>query len=154
MLVDVSKSEQEVLNSIRKSEKYKKGDFEKYYVETTVEIRRIVEAAKIYILDNYQKVDDYTNLHLMLRCSNHEGTCYFGKKSRGDKKGGMTSKIFEKILKELDDKTVEIKSFDQAVYDWTDGDFSVVFNEISYNWIDTTSIIDIASHIERKLSKG
>ena len=57
------------------------------------------------------------------------------------------------MLKELDDQTIEIKSFDQAIYDWTDGDFSVVFNGISYNWIDATSIIDIASHIERKLSK-
>ena len=153
MLVDVSKSEQEVLDAIRNTEKYKRGDFERYYVESTVEIRRIVEAAKIYILDNYQKVDDYAELHLMLRCANHEGTCYFGKKSRRTKKSSTTSKVFAKMLKELDDQTIEIKSFDQAIYDWTDGDFSVVFNGISYNWIDATSIIDIASHIERKLSK-
>ena len=34
------------------------------------------------------------------------------------------------------------------------GDFSVVFNGESYNWIDSNSIIDIAAHIERKLDNG
>ena len=151
MLVDLSKSENEVLDSIRNSEKYKNANFDENYVNLTVEIRRVVEAAKIYILDNYKKVKDYKELHLMLRCANHEGTQYFGKRSRKRKKGG--SEIFNKLIAELDEKTIEIKKFDEAVYDWTDGDFSVVFNGISYNWIDSTSIIDIAAHIERKLGE-
>ena len=151
MLVDLSKSENEVLDSIRNSEKYKNANFDENYVNLTVEIRRVVEAAKIYILDNYKKVKDYKELHLMLRCANHEGTQYFGKRSRKRKKGG--SEIFNKLIAELDEKTIEIKKFDEAVYDWTDGDFSVVFNGVSYNWIDSTSIIDIASHIERKLGE-
>ena len=151
MLVDLSKSEKEVLDSIRNSEKYKNANFDENYVNLTVEIRRVVEAAKIYILDNYKKVKDYKELHLMLRCANHEGTQYFGKRSRKRKKGG--SEIFNKLIAELDEKTIEIKKFDEAVYDWTDGDFSVVFNGISYNWIDSTSIIDIAAHIERKLGE-
>ena len=151
MLVDLSKSENEVLDSIRNSEKYKNANFDENYVNLTAEIRRVVEAAKIYILDNYKKVKDYKELHLMLRCANHEGTQYFGKRSRKRKKGG--SEIFNKLIAELDEKTIEIKKFDEAVYDWTDGDFSVVFNGVSYNWIDSTSIIDIASHIERKLGE-
>jgi hypothetical protein len=84
----------------------------------------------------------------MLRCANHESTQYFGTKSKRSKGG---SKIFNKLISELNDKTIEIKTFDKAVYDWTDGDFSVVFNGVSYNWIDSNSIIDIAAHIERKL---
>ena len=151
MLVDLSKSENEVLDSIRNSEKYKNANFDENYVNLTAEIRRVVEAAKIYILDNYKKVKDYKELHLMLRCANHEGTQYFGKRSRKRKKGG--SEIFNKLIAELDEKTIEIKKFDEAVYDWTDGDFSVVFNGVNYNWIDSTSIIDIAAHIERKLGE-
>jgi hypothetical protein len=151
MLVDVSKGEEEVLSVIRGGKKYKDGNFETLYIELSAETRSLVEAAKIYILDNYKKVKDYKTLHLMLRCANHEGTQYFGTKSKR-KKGG--SKIFNNLINELNKQTVEIKKFDNAVYDWTDGDFSVVFNGVSYNWIDSNSIIDIAAHIERKLADG
>jgi hypothetical protein len=147
MLVDLSKSENEVLDSIRSSEKYKNANFDENYMQLSIEIRSLVESAKIYILDNYKKVKDYKDLHLMLRCSNHEGTQYFGKKSRRSKKGG--SEIFNKLIAEIDEKTIEIEKFDEAVYDWSDGDFSVVFNGVSYNWIDANSIIDIASYIEK-----
>jgi hypothetical protein len=151
MLVDISKGEEEVLSVIREGKKYKGGNFETLYIELSAETRSLVEAAKIYILDNYKKVKDYKTLHLTLRCANHEGRQYFGTKSKR-KKGG--SKIFNDLINELNKQTVEIKKFDNAVYDWTDGDFSVVFNGVSYNWIDSNSIIDIAAHIERKLADG
>jgi hypothetical protein len=151
MLVDVTKAEEEVLSGIRESRKYKEGNFEIRYIEFVAETRSIVEAAKMYIIDNYKKVNDYKTLHLMLRCANHEGTQYFGTKSK--KKRGQ-SEIFNKLINELNDKTIEIKTFDAAVYDWTDGDFSVTLNGVNYNWIDSNSIIDIAAHIERKLDNG
>jgi len=149
MLVDISKREEEVLSVIREGKKYNEGNFEILYIEFSTEVRTLVEAAKIYILDNYKKVKDYKTLHLMLRCANHGGTQYFGTKSRRAK---SRSKIFNKIINELNEKQIEIKKFDAAVYDWTDGDFSVTLNGVSYNWIDDNSIIDIASHIERKLN--
>jgi len=149
MLVDISKREEEVLSVIREGKKYNEGNFEILYIEFSTEVRTLVEAAKIYILDNYKKVKDYKTLHLMLRCANHEGTQYFGTKSRRAK---SRSEIFNKIINELNEKQIEIKKFDAAVYDWTDGDFSVTLNGVSYNWIDDNSIIDIASHIERKLN--
>lgn len=149
MLVDISKGEEEVLSIIREGKKYNEGNFEIRYIEFSAEVRSLVEAAKIYILDNYKKVKDYKELHLMLRCANHEGTQYFGKRSRKSKGG---SEVFNNLIKELNEKTIEIKKFDEAFYDWTDGDFSVTFNGIGYNWIDSNSIIDIAAHIERKLA--
>jgi hypothetical protein len=148
MLVDVTKAEEKVLSGIRESRKYKEGNFETLYIELSAETRSLVEAAKIYILDNYEKVKDYKTLHMMLRCANHEGTVYFGTRSKRGKGG---SKIFNDLINELNKQTIEVKTFDKAVYDWTDGDFSVVFNGESYNWIDSNSIIDIAAHIERKL---
>ena len=151
MLVDISKGEEEVLSGIREGRKYKEGNFETRYIEFVAETRSIVEAAKIYVLDNYKKVKDYKTLHLMLRCANHEGTQYFGTRSKRGKGG---SEIFNKLINELNKQTTEIKTFDAAVYDWTDGDFSVTFNGVGYNWIDSNSIIDIAAHIERKLDDG
>jgi hypothetical protein len=105
----------------------------------------------MYIIDNYKKVNDYKTLNLMLRCANHEGTQYFGTKS---KRGKSRSEILNKIIDKINKQTTEIKKFDAAVYDWTDGDFSVTFNGVNYNWIDSNSIIDIAAHIERKLDNG
>jgi hypothetical protein len=151
MLVDVTKAEEEVLLGIRESRKYKEGNFEIRYIEFVAETRSIVEAAKVYIIDNYKKVNDYKTLHLMLRCVNHEGTQYFGTKS---KRGKSRSEVLNKIIDEINEKTIEIKKFDAAVYDWTDGDFSVTFNGVNYNWIDSNSIIDIAAYIERKLDNG
>jgi hypothetical protein len=56
-------------------------------------------------------------------------------------------------MEEVDAQTIEIKTFDKAVFDWTDGDFSVVFNGVNYNWIDSNSIVDIAAYIEKKLTE-
>lgn len=151
MLVDLSKTEQEIMDSIRESEKYKSGNFQMRYVEISAELRRLVDAAKVYILDNYEKVEDYSGLHLMLRAANHEKSCYFGQKREFD--DSKISPTFRKIMKEIDEKTIEVKTFDKAVFDWTDGDFSVVFNGVDYNWIDSNSIIDIAGYIERSLRK-
>jgi len=152
MLVDLSHDEEKILNSIRNSGKYKAGNFGMTYISASAELRRLVEAAKIYILDNYQKVDDYSDLHLMLTCVNHKGKVYFGSKNkRPRKKKGEKESAFDRMFKKIDEQTIEVKTFDKAVYDWTDGDFSVVFNGVNYNWIDSSSIIDIASHIEKKM---
>ena len=155
MLVDLSKSEQEVLDNLRATEKYKSGEFRKNYIQFSAEVRRTIEAAKIYILDNYQKIEDYSDLSLILRCANHEGTKYFGKKRikrRGKKNGKNT--ILSDLIEDMEREKIEISKFDSAVYDWSDGDFSVVFNGISYNWIDGESIIDIASYIESRLKEN
>lgn len=152
MLVDVSKSEQEVLNSLRSSVKYSERNFLGAFDNLSLEIRRVVEAAKIYILDNYQKVSDYSDLSLILRCANHKGSRYFGKKSK-PRMGANTSSVLKNMLSELDKETIQIEKFDKAVYDWSDGDFSVTFNGVGYNWIDSNSIVDIAHYIEEKLKE-
>jgi hypothetical protein len=150
MLVDVSKSEEEVLNSLRNSVKYSEKNFLEAHDTLSLEIRRVVEAAKIYILDNYEKVADYSDLSLMLRCGNHEGTIYIGKKTDPEVSEN-TSGLIRRMLQELKDSTIQVSTFNKAVYDWTDGDFSIVLNEVSYNWIDSHSIINIADYIEKNL---
>ncbi len=152
MLVDLSKSEQEVLDGIRNSEQYNSKDFSSNYFRLSGELSMVVRAAKIYILDNYKKVKDYSDLSLILRCANHEGTKYFGKKrEKRPKKEGSGNRIISEMMRELDKERIEIKKFNEAVYDWSDGDFSVVFNGISYNWIDPMSVIEIASYIEERI---
>jgi hypothetical protein len=48
---------------------------------------------------------------------------------------------------------ITVSTFDEAVYDWTDGDFSVTLNGKSYLWITSESIIEIADYIETKLKE-
>ena len=98
-------------------------------------------------MDNYEKVEDYSDLSLFIRCANHEGTIYIGKKVDLVASPGL----IRRLLKELRDATIQVSTFDNAVYDWTDGDFSIVLNGVDYNWIDSDSIINIANYIEGKL---
>lgn len=152
MLVDLSSGEENVLKNIRSSEKYSEKKFSENYFRLSGEMRRVVEAAKIYILDNFKKIDDYSDLSLMLRCANHNGTVYIGKKE--DELKERRSGIISKMLKELNDQTIEVSTFDNAIYDWSDGDFSIILNGVGYNWIDSHSIINIADYIESKLDEN
>jgi hypothetical protein len=110
-----------------------------------------VTAAKIYIVDHYKEVNDYSDLHLILRSGASGLKFYFGPKM-----GNRISKsrIISEMLRDLGNQTITIKTFGDAIYDWSDGDFSVVFNGVPYNWIDSDSIINIASYIEEKLKKN
>lgn len=150
MLVDLSKSENEVLNYIRNSEKYQLKNFDSEYNRLRSEISKVVSAAKIYIVDNHKKINDYKDLSLMLRCANHDNTVYIGRKEKRKKR---KSGIIDKILAELNRVTIEVDVFNEAIYDWSDGDFSVVFNGVGYNWIDSNSIINIANYIEERIDK-
>jgi hypothetical protein len=152
MLVDLSKSEKEVIDSIRGTKSYSDRKFSDSYYELSRKISGVVEAAKIYILDNFRKIEDYSDLSLMLKCANHKGTVYIGKKETEETRKSKSG-IIDKMLRELNEQTIEISSFDDAVYDWSDGDFSVKFNGIGYNWIDSYSIINIADYIEQKLDE-
>lgn len=148
MLVDLSKSEQEVIHYIREGEYYKSESFMKNLFDLKGELNKLVETAKIYVLDNYQKVDDWSDLSLNLYHNKSEGKGkWFGPKKKGSKKGKRSDTI-DKILDEIDRETTQIESLTDCVYDWTDGDFSLKINGVDYLWIDGTSIVSIAQYIQ------
>lgn len=172
MLVDLSRSEEEVMQSLRTSWFFLNNDFEKEYGRRLSEMHRIVEAAKIYVLDNYTKVSHWRDLWTTIRSANHEGPAYIHKKDvelRRERKARLKqspprtkrpnvrrlrSENMSDIFKELDKKTISPKSLTNAVYDWTDGDFSVKINGKWYNRINSQAIIDIASYIEEQLKSS
>jgi hypothetical protein len=140
-------------NLLRKKKIKKIRNFESEYIRINEERWELIEAAKIYILANFKKIENYSDLSLNLKCVNYKGTTYFGKKEMAETYN-VTPGMISDFLKEIDEKTIEILLFDEAIHDQSDGDFSVVFNCISYNWIDNESIIDIASYIEKNLIKA
>ena len=148
---EFAESEKRILDYIRSSAEYKAMDFRDNDSKLWAAQNSLLEAAKIYIIDHYKEVSDYSELHLILKSGATGLKFYFGPKT-GDRVS--KSPIIREILKSLDEETITIETFDEAIYDWSDGDFSVVLNGISYNWIDSDSVIGIASYIEEKLGKN
>jgi len=170
--IDFSQDEENTLNSIRSKESYIGEKFYDNYSRLHSELRSLVAGAKIYILDNYNKVNDYSDLSMILESGASGERVHLGKK-RADRvkksepepsekikklrklaKPAPVSKTLQKIFDEMDSKMVTVATFDEAVYDWTDGDFSVTINGKSYLWITSESIIEIANYIEEKLGKN
>jgi hypothetical protein len=148
---ELAEAEKRALDRIRSTEEYQVMDFQDSNSKLWVAQNSLIEAAKIYIIDHYKDVDDYADLHLILRSGATGLKFYFGPKMG---KGISKSRIISEMLSDLDERTITIETFDKAIYDWSDGDFSVVFNGVPYNWIDSDSVINIASHIEEKLKKN
>ena len=147
---DLAEAEERALNYIRSTKEYSEMNFQENNSKIWVARNSLIEAAKIYVIDNYKLIDDYSDLDLILRSGATGKRFYFGpKRNRVVSRSGMLTNI----LKDLDSRTITIETFDDAIYDWSDGDFSVVFNEVSYNWIDDDSVINIASYIEKKLDE-
>jgi hypothetical protein len=148
---EFAESEKRVLDYIRSSAEYKAMDFRDNDSKLWAAQNSLLAAAKIYIIDHYKEVLDYSELDLILRSGATGLKFYFGPKNGAR---GCKSAILKEILKNLEDETITIETFDEAIYDWSDGDFSVVFNGVPYNWINDDSVINIASYIEEKLRKN
>jgi hypothetical protein len=155
MLVDLSKSEQEVMDSIRKMESYKSESFMRDMFDLKGKQNRLISAAKVYVLDNYQKVDDWSGLSLELYHNKSEGGGkWFGpKREKSKTRNGKRSDVIDKIFEDIDAAITQIETLNDCVYDWTDGDFSLTINGIDYLWIDGVSVISIAQYIQDFLNK-
>ena len=170
MLVDVTLGEEKKLELIRSSENYVQGSFADGWRRHRQEMSKILEAAKVYITDNYKKISDWMELSFLLYGYGKNSPIHFGTKDAerkkrhpalqkapcktkiGEERLGRMKKALERINKEK----IPIKTFDEAVYDWTDGDFSVTINGKDYMWIDhhnPSVVIDIAEFISKKLSE-
>jgi hypothetical protein len=176
MLVSIPlDGEEGVYKRLRESEFYK-GNFGKEYYQRIHEARSVVEAAKIYIMDNYAKVKDWTEVHFNLVGygeKERSDRVYFGMKDAERKrryppkprpepkesKRALRAERMPKLaamLKRMDEEKIQVETF-EAVYDWTDGDFSITVNGKEYWWIDhhnPDAIIEIAHFIENQLQNG
>lgn len=147
---ELQEAENRVLDYIRSTKEYSELNFQDNNSKIWVAHNSLISAAKIYIVDNYKSIDDYSELDLILTSGATGKRFYLGPKRN---RNVSRSNELTRILKDLDDQTIVIEKFEEAIYDWTDGDFSVVFNGVSYNWIDDDSVISIASYIEKKLEE-
>lgn len=159
-------SEEKVLEKIRGSMHFNNGKFSDEYYYHLNQASAIAQAAKIYILDNYTKVKDWSQLRVS-PLHHNKGHVYIRPKDvvkkqklqKPFKKNGKTyvparsvsSPIIKKVLDRFDRESVTAETLTDCVYDWTDGDFSLTINGVDYLWLHDQSVIEIANYIEQKL---
>lgn len=149
------------------------GDYKKEYHKYQEAMHHIAEFAKMYIVENYEKVKDWSELDLKITHQldgtkvefyNHYKKPAQPKELSERMKRFMElvspekpkrSKIIQEVLDEIERKNVAkhnpIVTFDQAVLDTSDGDFSVKINGQDFYWITDRPIIEIADYIEQQL---
>lgn len=151
-------------------------DFLKEYRNHKIAMQIVSECAKIYVLNNWEKVTDWSDLEVIMEDANtleghlndHNGGKpledyveyynYTGK--RLEKKNRLTksSDFMKEWLGEMDDKDKlrhnPVISVSDVVLDTSDGDFSLKINGRSHMWISDSTVIIIADYIEKELNNG
>lgn len=134
-----------------------RSNFVDEYCKKHIEASHIAEVAKLYIMDNWQKVQDWSDLEFSYEiCDGNKITFY-------------NFDLEEKELKDtIDDTDCILAEFSKQRYeeakakhnpvqsvvcilDECDGDFSVVINGINCLFLQDREIITIAGFIEYKL---
>lgn len=139
-----------------------KQNFYKEYSNHIAAMEIVAECAKAYILNNYQKITDWSNLEVVAEDNGYgrKGKPfieYYNYKQRSPRKiGGKRSEISLKIFDRIDaDNKLRhnpAKTVTNVVLDTTDGDFSLTINGNKHNWISDSTVIIIADYIEKQLT--
>ena len=165
MLVDMSLGEEEKLRRLRESKHYKAANFFDNYHEQLSIAGNIMETAKIYILDNYEKIEDWSELDVdIYGYTEDRKPIRFGlKRAERERRKAllpppepkpMSEKMqkfmklvspvksrrsprIEKRLQELDDETTQVEKVHNVCYDWSDGDFSLDINDRHFMWLNS-----------------
>lgn len=129
-----------------------KGDYYKKYHTFLAKADMVVEAAKVYILNNWEKIDDWTDCNVIIDSNNGRVEYYNHKESNNQ----FADNNIGRLLRDAHDERKEfhnpIRVVNEVVLDPTDGDFSMVINDTDgHLWIES-GIIEIAEFIERKLN--
>lgn len=149
--------EDEAFQSYRNMDEYKNERFDDSINYHYSMINRIIMAAKMYILDNYEKITDWSDLYTTIHHGiNPKMFQRYGKlpvyNSKGDAFDDELESRLQKILRESDMELEEVKTITNAVYDFTDGDFSITVNGKEWFWIRDQSVMDITRYIEERIN--
>jgi hypothetical protein len=144
-------SEEEFEKGYKESVFYVDKDFKKEYESHIAAMGHIANIAKTYILNNWTKVKDWSNLEVVVvHGPTGEATYYYSYKERIRKKDYSTD-IFLKFDKQKKRNQNPVKTIDEVILDPTDGDFSVTINGKEHWWIQDEAIIIIADYIEKQI---
>lgn len=146
-------TEEEFEEGYKSSSFYVEKDFRSEYEKHMEGMGHIANIAKIYILNNWKLVRDWSDLEVVV---NHGPTgdkeYYYSYKERIRSKNYSTE-IFLKFDKSRKRNQNPVVTIDEVVLDPTDGDFSITINGNQHWWIQDEAVIIIADYIEKQLKK-
>ena len=125
------------------------------YRNHMVAMDHIANMAKSYIVNNWQKVEDWSDLDVKIRAGNTGKETHYYKyveSGRFNTRSEKVAEMLEQWKKEEEDNQNPIRVFNEVVLDPMDGDFSVKINDTDHWWIDDDAIITIADYIELQLN--
>ena len=114
------------------SQFFVKSNFLEIYESAVSTISSVVNAAKIYIIENHHLITNWSGLLISIRYMDPVERAY-------------TVKYY--------DATNLIETLDDIVLDTIDGDFSIRVNGLDLLWINNESVVEIAHYIEQQLRK-
>ena len=149
-------TEEEYDETYKESIFYVEGGYREEYVKLISGASHIASIAKSYIIKNWKKVKDWSDLEIVLTHgpTGEKGYYYTYKKSESIRsKSKAIGSLFKDYEKRRKRNQNPVFSIDEVVLDPTDGDFSITINGKEYWWIDDNSVIIIADFIENQLKK-
>ena len=152
------------------------SNFSKEYCNHIAAMQIVAECAKIYVLNNWEKVKDWTDIEVVMEDANTlsshlnkanggnpledyvEYFKYTGKRLKrkiNQNKNGHN--FMDDFMNEMDEKDKArhnpATSVSGVVLDTSDGDFSLTINGRQHMWISDSTVIIIADYIENQLIK-
>lgn len=134
-----------------------KSDFRKTYQNHIGILQVIAESAKIFILNNYKKVRNWSDLEISIVDNSGKETFYYNHKEEKVKLKNIRSGYYSKRVNSLLNRRKKwhnpVKKVSDVVLDTSDGDFSLDINGKPHLWIDKESVIVLADYIEKSINK-
>lgn len=134
---------------------YVEGDYLAEYRKHMIAMSHIANVAKSYILNNWQRITDWSNLEVTLRhgLTGDTATYYLYRPLSDIVSSNENIKsLFEEVDAENKKRHNPISTVSDVVLDPTDGDFSITVNDTPYWWLEDQSVIIIADYIEKQLT--
>jgi len=143
--------------NFKSTEFYTESNFIDQYNKHLGALEIITESAKIFIIENWTKIDDWSDIDVSIVDNTGKETHYYKFEEndiRSEYPGNNKSvtKFFDDYYKEKLEKSNPVEKIEDVVLDTSDGDFSLTINGNKHLWIDNQSVIIIADFIEEKLS--
>lgn len=150
---------------LQDTEGFIQGDFMEQYRLHIIMKQNIARAAKVFLINNWTKVTDWTMLDVVIHDKNKKNkkkTRYYNHvpqpSGAPEEETGASNEdksIFAQVMEDVHawqaKKHNPVVSITEMILDPTDEDFSVTINGKEHWWIDDDSVIILADYAEQQL---
>lgn len=115
----------------------------------------IAYSAKVFILENWEKVKDWSMLEVVVHDKSSRKNKHTTEYSNKDLNSGWNEEeAIGRLMKAWsDERHNPVVSVRDVVLDHSDGDFSLTINDHEHWWINDEAVIEIADYVEEQLKK-